>query len=143
MEQNLLMSLGLSQVGEFALVLLSFSTKLYLINEELNSQLMAVVAITMCITPILLLINEKLIDPYFNVKVSDDPHQNDGMFGENKIIIVGYGHFGSTVGRLLKVNGFQATILDHDSDRVSMLRDNGLKVLWRCNPNRTSKSCRC
>lgn len=74
-EQNLLMSLGLSQVGEFALVLLSFSTKLYLINEELNSQLMAVVAITMCITPILLLINEKLIDPYFNVKVSDDPHK--------------------------------------------------------------------
>lgn len=130
MEQNLLMSLGLSQVGEFALVLLSFSTKLYLINEELNSQLMAVVAITMCITPILLLINEKLIDPYFNVKVSDDPHQNDGMFGENKIIIVGYGHFGSTVGRLLKVNGFQATILDHDSDRVSMLRDNGLKVFY-------------
>ena len=130
MEQNLLMSLGLSQVGEFALVLLSFSTKLYLINEELNSQLMAVVAITMCITPILLLINEKLIDPYFNVKVRDDPHQNDGMFGENKIIIVGYGHFGSTVGRLLKVNGFQATILDHDSDRVSMLRDNGLKVFY-------------
>ncbi|AVF47961.1 potassium transporter [Elizabethkingia anophelis] len=130
MEQNLLMSLGLSQVGEFALVLLSFSTKLYLINEELNSQLMAVVAITMCITPILLLINEKLIDPYFNVKVSDDPHQNHGMFGENKIIIVGYGHFGSTVGRLLKVNGFQATILDHDSDRVSMLRDNGLKVFY-------------
>lgn len=130
MEQNLLMSLGLSQVGEFALVLLSFATKLYLINEELNSQLMAVVAITMCITPILLLINEKLIDPYFNVKVSDDPHKNDGMFGENKIIIVGYGHFGSTVGRLLKVNGFQATILDHDSDRVRMLRDNGLKVFY-------------
>lgn len=129
-EQNLLMSFGLSQVGEFALVLLSFSTKLYLINEELNSQMMAVVAITMCITPILLLINEKLIDPYFNIKVSDDSHKNDGMFGDHKIIIVGYGHFGSTVGRLLKVNGFQATILDHDSDRVSMLRDNGLKVFY-------------
>ena len=129
-EQNLLMSFGLSQVGEFALVLLSFSTKLYLINEALNSQMMAVVAITMCITPILLLINEKLIDPYFNIKVSDDSHKNDGMFGDHKIIIVGYGHFGSTVGRLLKVNGFQATILDHDSDRVSMLRDNGLKVFY-------------
>ncbi|MDN8904658.1 NAD-binding protein, partial [Staphylococcus aureus] len=82
----------------------------------------------MCVTPFLLIINEKFIDPYFNVKVSDDDEKNAGMVGENKIIIVGYGHFGSTVGRLLKINGFKATILDHDSDRVTLLRSNGLKV---------------
>lgn len=129
-EQNFLMSFGLSQVGEFAFVLLTFAAKLYLVDEHLNSQMMAVVAITMCVTPFLLIINEKFIDPYFNVKVSDDDEKNAGMVGENKIIIVGYGHFGSTVGRLLKINGFKATILDHDSDRVTLLRSNGLKVFY-------------
>lgn len=129
-EQNFLMSFGLSQVGEFAFVLVTFATKLFLIDHVMNSQMMAIVAITMCITPILLMVNEKFIDPYFNVKISDDRHENTGMIGENKIIIVGYGFFGSTVGRLLKVNGISATILDHDSDRVTLLRENGLKVFY-------------
>lgn len=131
-EHNFQMSFGLSQVGEFAFVLITFATKLYLIDETLNSQMMAVVAITMMTTPFLLIINEKLIDPYFNVKIKDDqddlPNQN--MLNGKKIIIVGYGYFGSTVGRLLSINGCQPTILDHDPDRVSMLRKYGLKVYY-------------
>ncbi|NAW51806.1 potassium transporter [Elizabethkingia argentiflava] len=129
-EQNFLVAFSLSQIGEFAFVLLSFATKLYLINDELNSQMMAVVAISMCVTPILLLINEKLIEPHWNIKVGNDLPRAKEMTSDHKIIIIGYGHFGSTVGRLLKVNGFQATILDHDSDRIRMLRENGLHAFY-------------
>ncbi len=131
-EHNFQMSFGLSQVGEFAFVLITFATKVYLIDETLNSQMMAVVAITMITTPFLLIINEKLIDPYFNVKIKDDQNElpNQNMLNGKKIIIVGYGYFGSTVGRLLSINGCQPTILDHDPDRVTMLRNNGLKVYY-------------
>lgn len=134
-DQNFLLAFGLSQVGEFAFVLLSFAFKLYLLDPLFHSQMIAVVAISMTITPILLIINEKFIAPNFNTKMKEEEEQSAGdklgdFIQKNKIIIVGFGHFGSTVGRLLKVNGIQATVLDHDSDRVSLLRSHGFKVYY-------------
>lgn len=131
MDQNFLYAFALSQIGEFAFVLLNYSGKLYLLNPELISQMMAVTAITMCITPILLIINERLIDPHFNVKREEpDDLKLPDDHEAKKIIIVGFGHFGSTVGRLLKANKISATVLDHDSDRVRLLRSYGFKVFY-------------
>ena len=130
-DQNFLYAFALSQVGEFAFVLLNYSSKLYLIDPELNAQMMAVTTITMCITPILLIINDKLIAPNFNVKFEDNTDlELPEKLQSKKVIIVGFGHFGSTVGRLLRVNKIQATILDHDSDRVKLLRSYGFKVYY-------------
>ena len=130
-DQNFLFAFGLSQVGEFAFVLLNYSSALYLLDPVLNSQMMAVVAITMCITPILLIINERWIAPNYNIKVEEDnPHKLSDNIEQQQIIIVGFGHFGSTVGRLLRANKVKATILDHDSNRVRMLRSYGFKVYY-------------
>ncbi len=131
MDQNFLYAFALSQVGEFAFVLLNYSSKLYLVSPELNDQLMAVTAITMCITPIMLIVNHRFIDPMFSVKSED--HTDLGIpdnLEPRKIIIVGFGHFGSTVGRLLRANKVRATVLDHDSDRVKLLRSYGFKVYY-------------
>ncbi len=127
--QNFLVAFGLSQIGEFAFVLINYSTKLYLLDPKLNAQLMAITAITMCITPILLLINEKLIEPRTHT-VKNDGSDMAGPVKEQKIIIVGFGHFGSTVGRLLRVNGIGATVLDNDGERVNLLRSKGFKVYY-------------
>ena len=62
-DQNLLFAFALSQVGEFAFVLLSFSNQLNIIDREWMDIMMAVTAITMTITPLLLLLNERIIDP--------------------------------------------------------------------------------
>ncbi|KMQ70731.1 monovalent cation:proton antiporter-2 (CPA2) family protein [Chryseobacterium koreense] len=127
--QNFLLAFALSQVGEFAFVLLNYSTKLYLLSPKLNAQLMAVTAITMCITPILLIINEKFIEPR-TLKVNDLDDHPEIHVAQQKIILVGFGHFGSTVGRLLRVNGIKATILDNDAERINLLRSNGFKVYY-------------
>lgn len=129
LHQNLLVAFGLSQIGEFAFVLINYSTKLYLLDPKLNAQLMAITAITMCITPILLLINEKLIEPRTQ-KIKKEPEGLETPDKIQKIIIVGFGHFGSTVGRLLRVNGIGATILDNDPERVNLLRSYGFKVYY-------------
>lgn len=130
-DQNFIYSFGLAQVGEFAFVLLSYSSKLYLFSPKLNAQMMAVVAITMVITPLLILLNERVIAPNFNTKMEED---NELTLPDNmeprKIIIVGFGHFGSTVGRLLRANKIRATVLDNDSDRVKLLRSYGFKVFY-------------
>jgi voltage-gated potassium channel Kch len=49
---------------------------------------------------------------------------------DNPVIIAGYGHFGNIVGRFLRANGVEATVLDNDSDNVDFLRRMGLKVYY-------------
>jgi CPA2 family monovalent cation:H+ antiporter-2 len=129
-DQNILYSFALSQVGEFAFVILSYSGQLSIISREWTDILMAVTAITMTITPLLLLINERWIDPLFGVKESSEIREADEITDHNEVIIAGFGHFGSTAGRFLKANGVAATILDHDSDRVRLLRNMGFKVYY-------------
>lgn len=129
LHENLLVAFGLSQIGEFAFVLINYSTKLYLFDPKLNAQLMAITAITMCVTPILLLINDKFIEPRIH-DVKNEMPEMEGPIKQQRIIIVGFGHFGSTVGRLLRVNGISATVLDNDPQRINLLRSKGFKVYY-------------
>jgi CPA2 family monovalent cation:H+ antiporter-2 len=129
-DQNLLFAFALSQVGEFAFVLLSFSNQLTIINREWMDILMAVTAITMTVTPLLLLINERFIDPRFGIKKIPEEKEADNIEEKHAVIIAGFGHFGSTIGRFLKANGVESVILDNDSDRVHLLRKMGFKVYY-------------
>ncbi len=130
-DQNLLFSITMSQIGEFAFVLLSFAQQINLLPEQLANPLMSVTAITMFATPILLLIYDRLIDPYFGVKQNPEPSfKEEEVEEQHPVLIAGFGHFGSTIGRLLRSNGVEATVLDHDSDRVELLRKMGFKVYY-------------
>lgn len=129
-DQNLLFTFLLSQVGEFAFVLISFTNQLLIIDQRITDILMASVAVSMTITPFLLLINERIIDPRFGVKEIDDQQEADAIEEKHPVVIAGFGHFGSTIGRFLRANGIDATVLDNDSDRVSMLRKMGFKVYY-------------
>jgi len=129
-DQNLLFSITMSQIGEFAFVLLSFAQQINLLPEQLANPLMSVTAITMFATPILLLIYDRLIDPYFGVKQNPEPSFKEEVEEQHPVLIAGFGHFGSTIGRLLRSNGIEATVLDHDSDRVELLRKMGFKVYY-------------
>lgn len=128
-EQNLLFAMALSQVGEFAFVLLSFSNQNNILPQATVSILTAVVAISMALTPLLLLAYEKLIQPRFNVQ-STNTREADEIQEKHPIIIAGFGRFGNIVGRFLRVNGVKATILDLDSDRVDALHNLGVKVYY-------------
>jgi len=129
-DQNLLYTFALSQVGEFAFVMFSFTGQLQIITPEWMSTMMAVTAITMTITPLLLLLNEKVIDPRFGVKEQPADREADQIEIKHPVIIAGFGHFGSTIGRFLRANGVEATILDNDSNRVELLRKMGFKVYY-------------
>lgn len=132
--QNLLFALLLSQVGEFAFVILNISNQLQLIPKHWVDLLLATTAITMAVTPILLIVNEKWIVPLMGMKrikaggFEDDLEYDFGDLTDKKVIIAGYGDFGNTVGRIIKYSGFNATVLDNDSERVELLRKLGYNV---------------
>lgn len=129
-DQNRLFALGLSQVGEFAFVLLAFSSQLSIADKTTVETFMAVTALSMTLTPILLLINEKFIQPYFGTREQLPAKTAEDIDEQHAVIIAGFSHFGSTLGRFLRANGVQATILDNDSDRVDLLRKMGFKVFY-------------
>ncbi len=130
LDQNLLFAFGLSQAGEFGFVIMSFCMQLNIVPNVLANQIMAVIAMSMVATPFLLLINERIIYPNTRTQEKEVKKDNDYIDEDNPVIIAGFGHFGSTVGRLLRANQIKSTILDYDSDRIDLLRKMGFKVYY-------------
>lgn len=128
--QSLLLAFSLSQVGEFAFVLLSFSMHEGIISKQDSDTMMAVVAISMALTPVAMMINERILQPRLNACNKPDMREADAINEQNPVIIAGFGHFGNTVGRLLRAHDIGTTILDTDSERVELLRRLGFKVYY-------------
>jgi monovalent cation:proton antiporter-2 (CPA2) family protein len=129
LDNNLLLAFALAQSGEFGFVLFSFATQNGVIGTEIVNPLMAVVAISMALTPLLMLLNEKLIQPRVGTK-EKSRREADSIDEENPVIIAGFGRFGNITCRLLRANGINSTVLDLDADNVELLRKLGFKVFY-------------
>jgi monovalent cation:proton antiporter-2 (CPA2) family protein len=129
LDQNLLFAFALAQSGEFAFVLFSFATQQDVLPIAMTTPLVAAVALTMALTPLALLINERLVQPRFGTRERAE-REPDTIEETNPVIIAGYGRFGTIVGRLLQANGIGTTVLDLDSDHVEMLRGFGQRVFY-------------
>jgi monovalent cation:proton antiporter-2 (CPA2) family protein len=129
LDQGLLFSFALAQGGEFAFVLFSFATQRGVLNGPEAALLVAVVALSMAATPLLILLAERAVLPRVGAKETS-ARRADAIHEENPVIIAGFGRFGHIVGRLLTANGVGTTVLDVDSDQVELLRKLGLKVFY-------------
>ncbi|MCI4651303.1 monovalent cation:proton antiporter-2 (CPA2) family protein [Phaeodactylibacter sp.] len=129
LDQRLLMTVSLAQIGEFAFVLFSFAFQLEILGRAVTDMMLVVTAISMTLTPILAMLNERLVLPRFGTKESVE-RPMDEVEKHSKVIIVGFGHFGNTVGRFLRAFGVEPTVLDFDSNRVDFLRKMGFKVFY-------------
>jgi monovalent cation:proton antiporter-2 (CPA2) family protein len=127
--QNLLFAFALAQGGEFAFVLFSFATQNQVLPPEVSEPLVAVVALSMVITPLLMIINEKLVQPRF-IAAEIEREADEIDDNENPVIILGFGRFGQIVGRLLIANGCRPTLLEQDPGQLDLLRRFGWKVFY-------------
>jgi voltage-gated potassium channel Kch len=125
----MLFAFALAQTGEFAFVLLSFSGQNAILDPETNGILMIVVALSMLITPLLLIINDKIVQPFY-VRRANETEADEIDEQDNPVIIAGFGRFGVVIGRFLRANGIRATILDNNPDNIQVLRKFGFKVFY-------------
>lgn len=131
LDQNLIFAFIMCQAGEFGFVILSFASQLNIIPLEISDQMMAVIALSMFLTPFLFLVNDMFLLPKVGTKTASEENEEiPEDIDDNDVIIAGFGHFGSTVSRLLHANNISMTILDHDSERVDILRKMGYKVFY-------------
>ncbi len=119
----------LGQGGEFAFVLFTAAVAANALEQQWASLLFVVVALSMMATPLLLLLNERFIEPRFLHLGSPQPADTIED-PDNPVIIAGFGRFGRTVGRLLHANRVATTILDHNPDQIEDARRFGYRVYY-------------
>jgi CPA2 family monovalent cation:H+ antiporter-2 len=127
-KESIAFAFGLSQSGEFGFVIMGFCIQLYIVPTNLANQIMAIIAMSMVMSPLLQFLNERFIFPNSTTIKKDILEEVDSINEHNQVIIAGFGHFGSTVGRLLRANNVKSTILDNDSDQIDFLRKMGFKA---------------
>ena len=126
--QRWLFAILLSQGGEFAFVVFGAAATARVFAPETGSLLVAVVALSMVSTPLLLLFHDKVLEPRYRGQNKREPDAIDD--NEGHVIIAGFGRFGQIIGRLLNANRIKLTILDHDPDQIELLRRFGFKVFY-------------
>lgn len=119
----------LAQSSEFAFVLISFSKQSQLLDGETSALLLLIVALSMAITPLLLIFNEKALAPILTRKQNKTEYDYVET-SENPIIIAGFGRFGLVIGRLLLANNYKVTIIDSNPSNVEILRKFGFKLYY-------------
>ena len=123
----LLTALVLSQGGEFAFVLLAFATQNGVLPAAEASLLVSVVALSMPVTPLLMMGHGWLAD---RLADADLPPEPDAIEPQGSVVIAGFGRFGQIVGRLLMAQGHPVTVLDHDMETIEALRRFGFRVFY-------------
>jgi monovalent cation:proton antiporter-2 (CPA2) family protein len=122
-------SFSLAQGSEFGFVLVGITLGLGLVSPSVAGLLTAIIVLSMAAAPLLMLFDDKIIQPRFGSAETEreaDVIETRGV----DVIIAGHGRFGMTIGRVLTAQGFRTAHLDHDPSQVDVLRKFGMKVFY-------------
>ena len=126
---SFLFACALAQGGEFCFVLLGMAGQNHLLKADIAGPLGAAIALSMALTPLLLILNDRVIQPRF-AKLKPERESDAVESHDDPVILAGFGRFGHIVGRLLEANGFGVTVLDSDPDQVELLARFGMKSFY-------------
>jgi len=124
--QRGLFAILIGQGSEFAFVIFSTAQMAGVLPVEWAKALTLAVALSMAVTPLLLVLASRL-----ERNAPKDNRPDDTIDDENAtVIIAGFGRFGQIAGRLLLANNVHTVVLDHDPDHIETLRKFGTKVFY-------------
>ena len=119
----------LAQGGEFGFVVFQTAAQAGVITAPVSSLLVAAVAISMLLTPLMLVAADRWWTPLLaraRLPGIDEISERQSA----RVIIAGSGRYGQIVGRMLFANGITPTILDHDAEAVDGLRRFGWRAFY-------------
>ena len=125
---SLVFASALAAGGEFAFVLIALAGGAGVFSAEISRTLIAVVALTMGATPLLIMASHRFTARTATPKKEE--RESDVRDEGAPVIICGFGRFGHAIGRLLHTQGISSTVLDNDADQVETLRAIGFPVFY-------------
>jgi glutathione-regulated potassium-efflux system ancillary protein KefC len=116
----------LAQGGEFGFVVFQTALGARVIDGAASSLLVAAVALSMLLTPLLLVAADRWTaqQPTGPVLPEIDEEQ------QAPVIICGFGRYGQIVSRLINAAGLAATVLDHSAEQVEGVRRFGWPAFY-------------
>lgn len=122
---------ALSQGGEFGFVLFGAAMALKIISPHITQILLAVIAITMLLTPLMFFVGNKL-SSLIDKKSNDEPTPIDEEIQtlNNHILIAGFGRVGQTVAKVVSDAGYSYVALDLDQNRIKKCRSKTMQVYY-------------
>jgi glutathione-regulated potassium-efflux system ancillary protein KefC len=120
----------LAQGGEFGFVVFQTAAQAGVITAPTSSLLVAAVAISMLLTPLLLVAADRWWIPVLAGSKKKTDVEELRELQDAPVIIAGFGRYGQIVGRMLYANGVKPTVLDHDAEAIEALRKFGWPVFY-------------
>jgi glutathione-regulated potassium-efflux system ancillary protein KefC len=118
----------LAQGGEFGFVVYQAAAQAGVIGAPAASFLVAAVAVSMLLTPLLLVAADRWWIPLLARERRGPAVEELAEPQHASVIVAGFGRYGQIVSRLLYANGVAPTVLDHDAEAVEALRKFGWRV---------------
>lgn len=126
--QTALLAATMAMGGEFAFVVFSDSIKFGLIDGLLRDRLVAVVGISIALTPLILM----ALQAWFNrnpLKI-EEPVFDTIEDGHPRVVIAGFGRVGQIVGRMLRARKIPFIALENSVDQVALSRKFGNMIYF-------------
>lgn len=122
-------TLLLAQGGEFAFVVFQAAAGSQVFTPQTASLLIGAVAVSMLLSPLLLVALDRWLLPRFaNCNAPAPPELAEDQHAP--VIVAGFGRYGQIVARTLLAQGIPCTVLDHDAEMIEAARSYGYRVFY-------------
>ncbi len=122
---RMLFTFALAQAGEFGFFLAAFAGQSQVLTPDQTSLVLIVVSLSMFLTPVLFLVQEAL-----SAGRTGAPGPAEAIDAQGPVIIAGYGRFGRTIDRMLRVAGHSTVVIDADTHLVARMRAIGIRAYY-------------
>lgn len=122
--ERTLLAVLLSQVGEFAFVVLAAGQLSGVLPPDTAALLTLIAALSMATTPLLLMAHDRWLQADETPSRPADAIESDHA----PVLLAGFGRYGQIVARLLLATGIRPTVIDHDADTIDSARRAGFVV---------------
>lgn len=127
LQERPVITLLLAQGGEFAFVVFQAATNVQVMPAATASLLIGAVALSMLLSPLLLVAMDRWLMPRLANTSSTAPAEISEP-QEAPVLIAGFGRYGQIIARVMLAQGIPSTVLDHDADMIEAARSFGYRV---------------
>ena len=126
--EALLLGSVLALGGEFSFVVFGEAQKAGLLDGMLRDRLIAIVGVSMALTPLLLIAISRLLAAHPQRK---QPRAYDAIDDQHpQVLIAGFGRFGQIVARLLLAQRVPFVAIEHSPEQVDFVRRFGSQIYY-------------
>jgi monovalent cation:H+ antiporter-2, CPA2 family len=115
----------LTQHGEFAFVLFSAAFALGIVGRDFSSFMIAVVILSMALTPVSVRLGARLIK-----RVDQEKIEEDFEGAGSKVLMIGFSRMGQVASQTLLAAGCDMTIIDSDPERIRSATEFGFRIYF-------------